>query len=69
MEEIEVYKECPNCTVMTEKSHGCNKMDCPQCECVWCFYCGARYLLTKRKKKNTLYCVEPEKHKDLPVTE
>lgn len=33
-------KPCPTCEVMTEKSSGCNHMECLNCASHWCFECG-----------------------------
>ena len=34
---------CPSCSAPVEKESGCNHMQCTQCECEFCFLCGARY--------------------------
>lgn len=36
-----VSKQCPQCTIMTEKSSGCNHMTC-RCGAHWCFECGIK---------------------------
>jgi hypothetical protein len=33
-------KECPKCTVSTEKSGGCNHIECVSCHTHWCWECG-----------------------------
>ncbi|KAG7664859.1 uncharacterized protein J8A68_001617 [[Candida] subhashii] len=35
-------KECPNCGVVIEKTDGCNKMKCSECNTSFCFLCGDR---------------------------
>lgn len=32
------YKECPGCSVMTEKTEGCNHIEC-DCGSHWCWEC------------------------------
>lgn len=41
-----LYKECPRCEVMTEKTMGCDHITCtsPGCDAHWCFTC--RFLST-----------------------
>lgn len=34
-------KRCPNCQANIEKSHGCNKMTCSNCNCNFCWLCEA----------------------------
>ncbi|KAK8084912.1 hypothetical protein PG997_006183 [Apiospora hydei] len=36
----EIFRECPNCGVATEKTGDCNHMTCV-CGAQWCFVCGA----------------------------
>jgi len=31
---------CPSCSILTQKSSGCNHMTCRQCQCEWCWVCG-----------------------------
>lgn len=38
-EIIVCTKECPNCDVTTEKTGGCNHMNCPSCDTHWCWIC------------------------------
>lgn len=33
-------KNCPGCSLQTEKNGGCNHMTCQQCRCDWCWVCG-----------------------------
>lgn len=35
------FKECPKCTVMTEKISGCNHILCSSCNTHWCWKCSA----------------------------
>jgi E3 ubiquitin-protein ligase RNF14 len=34
-------RQCPRCRLYALKSEGCNKMVCSQCQCLWCYRCGA----------------------------
>ena len=34
-----IYKACPSCEVLVERTHGCNHITC-QCGAHWCFECG-----------------------------
>ncbi|KAJ3071987.1 hypothetical protein HDU98_004475 [Podochytrium sp. JEL0797] len=43
----EKWRRCPNCTMVTAKNEGCNKMACEVCKAYWCFVCGKK--LNKRK--------------------
>lgn len=36
-----VFRECPGCSVATEKTGGCNHITC-RCGADWCFVCGER---------------------------
>lgn len=38
-ETMSVFKECPQCRVMTQKISGCNKIHCNNCNCYWCWHC------------------------------
>lgn len=41
IKEIKVLtKECPKCTVATDKSGGCNHIHCSSCNTHWCWECG-----------------------------
>lgn len=62
--ETFVFKECPKCGVMTEKTAGCDKIDCPNCKTKWCFYCGKKFG-NKRVKRIERFCMEMEEHKRL----
>ncbi len=64
-----MFKECPGCTVMTEKTHGCNKISCENCKTRWCFYCGKKYPTSKMKKKKVQdgCCLEQQRHKHLQL--
>jgi hypothetical protein len=53
-----MYKECPWCFVMTQLTHGCNKIHCGNCKKNWCFYCGL-----KLNVKGGNSCIDPVKHK------
>ena len=61
------YKECPGCTVMTDKTHGCNKINCTNCKVRWCFHCGLRYANSRVKRGKETYeaCPDPGGHKQL----
>ncbi|CAJ1339625.1 unnamed protein product [Effrenium voratum] len=37
---MEGTKPCPGCKCPTEKTEGCNHMECPSCRCNWCWTCG-----------------------------
>lgn len=45
-ETIPDNKECPNCGFFTEKSGGCNHMECV-CGAHWCFECGSGFESSK----------------------
>ena len=34
------FKKCPNCSVFTERTGGCNHITCTQCNTHWCWSCG-----------------------------
>jgi hypothetical protein len=34
-----IYKHCPSCSVLVERTHGCNHITCT-CGAHWCFECG-----------------------------
>lgn len=36
----ETSKQCPRCSIATQKSGGCNKMTCTRCHVKWCYKCG-----------------------------
>jgi hypothetical protein len=36
----ESTKQCPNCSILTQKKGGCNHMTCRQCGQNWCWVCG-----------------------------
>ncbi len=64
-EEIK-WKSCPQCMVMTEKVHGCNKLNCSICKCKWCWYCGKQYPNSASKRKASIEavrCIDPGGHK------
>jgi hypothetical protein len=72
MNEEPQYKECPKCTVMTEKSGGCNKMSCSNCNSKWCFYCSLEIYTTrgrKRKADMEKFCKDPEGHRNKKLGE
>jgi len=66
MDDLQV-KECPKCGVMTEKSGGCNKMTCSNCQSIWCFFCGKPYPVKTYKRIPSKYCKDAEAHKKLDV--
>jgi hypothetical protein len=37
------YRDCPGCTVTTEKMYGCDHITCESCECHWCWQCGEKF--------------------------
>ncbi|KAK4184112.1 E3 ubiquitin-protein ligase itt1 [Podospora australis] len=42
-----VIKDCPGCGVSTEKSAGCDHMECGNCGVHWCFNCGKKVAANK----------------------
>jgi hypothetical protein len=36
-------KKCPNCSIITEKSSGCNHITCSKCNYQWCWLCNGKY--------------------------
>ena len=36
-------KKCPNCSIITEKSSGCNHITCSKCQFNWCWLCNGKY--------------------------
>ena len=36
-------KKCPNCSIITEKSSGCNHIICSKCNYQWCWLCNEKY--------------------------
>ena len=36
-------KKCPNCSIITEKSSGCNHIICSKCSYQWCWLCNEKY--------------------------
>lgn len=65
-----IFKQCPRCTITTEKSHGCNKIACPNCKTKWCFYCGLIYPNSKTKVKQKdmqNYCKSTGLHKHMKL--
>ena len=36
-------KKCPNCSIITEKSSGCNHIICSKCNFQWCWLCNKKY--------------------------
>jgi len=53
-------KRCPRCKAPTQKSSGCNHMNCRQCGCNWCWICGSKIggggYPTHYKRWNLLGC-------------
>ncbi|KAL7541102.1 hypothetical protein ACHAXR_010627 [Thalassiosira sp. AJA248-18] len=39
----EGWKQCPNCSVMIELTHGCNHISCASCRHEFCFTCLSRW--------------------------
>eukprot|EP01016_Furgasonia_blochmanni_P047439 TRINITY_DN6970_c0_g1_i3.p2 TRINITY_DN6970_c0_g1~~TRINITY_DN6970_c0_g1_i3.p2 ORF type:complete len:397 (+),score=-8.08 TRINITY_DN6970_c0_g1_i3:286-1476(+) len=37
------YKPCPSCKRPCEKIKGCDRMQCSQCQFIWCWACGQHY--------------------------
>lgn len=38
-----VIKPCPGCGTMTEKTMGCDHIQCPACGAHWCYFCGGDF--------------------------
>lgn len=36
-----IIKQCPNCSILTQKIDGCNYLVCTVCKIRWCFLCGS----------------------------
>jgi len=36
-------KKCPKCSIITEKSSGCNHITCSKCNFQWCWLCNEKY--------------------------
>ena len=36
-------KKCPNCSIITQKSSGCNHIICSKCGYQWCWLCNGKY--------------------------
>lgn len=34
-----IVQVCPFCTILTEKTDGCNYIECTICKCQWCWCC------------------------------
>ena len=35
------WQDCPKCKTLVEKISGCDHMDCPECKCKFCYFCGS----------------------------
>jgi TRIAD3 protein (E3 ubiquitin-protein ligase RNF216) len=35
-----LLRVCPQCQAHFIKDEGCNRMDCPRCKCIICYWCG-----------------------------
>ena len=38
-----LLKNCPNCSIITEKISGCNHITCIKCSYQWCWLCNEKY--------------------------
>ena len=36
-------KKCPKCSIITQKSSGCNHITCSKCKFQWCWLCNGEY--------------------------
>jgi len=37
-------KKCPKCSIITEKTSGCNHIICSKCNYQWCWLCNGKYI-------------------------
>jgi len=37
-------KKCPKCSIITEKTSGCNHIICSKCNYEWCWLCNGKYI-------------------------
>jgi len=43
-------KKCPKCSIITEKTSGCNHIICSKCNYEWCWLCNKRYRIGHYEK-------------------
>ena len=63
-------KFCPNCHILTEKTTGCNHINCTKCNYKWCWLCNENYIDVnhyKNGKCKGLQFFRPENEYDIKL--
>jgi hypothetical protein len=45
-------KGCPKCGVLTQKSSGCDHMECPYCKIHWCYRCPKEHVFVSERSQD-----------------